>query len=88
MGRLALSNYLTQTIVATTLMYWYGLGWFNELSRPRRMLLVVGVYVVQIMVSLLWIRVFRFGPFEWLWRSLTYMRPQPLLRANHDRPGS
>jgi len=87
-GRLALSNYLTQTIVATTLMYWYGLGWFNELSRPRMMLLVVGVYVVQIMVSLLWIRVFRFGPFEWLWRSLTYMRPQPLLRANHHRPGS
>ena len=79
-GRTALSNYLLQTIVATYLMYWWGLGWFNEVSRPQQLALVVGIYAVQMVLSVLWLRVFTIGPFEWLWRSLTYLKPQPVLR--------
>ena len=79
-GRTALSNYLLQTLIATTLMYWWGLGWFNEVSRPQQLALVVGIYAVQMVLSVLWLRVFTIGPFEWLWRSLTYLKPQPVLR--------
>ena len=79
-GRTALSNYLLQTIIATYLMYWWGLGWFNEVSRPQQLALVVGIYAVQMVLSVLWLRVFTIGPFEWLWRSLTYLKPQPVLR--------
>ena len=43
-------------------------------------LLVVVVFSVQIVGSVIWVRFFRAGPFEWLWRSLTYLRPQPLVR--------
>ena len=79
-GRTALSNYLLQTIIATYLMYWWGLGWFNEVSRPQQLALVVGIYAMQMVLSVLWLRVFTIGPFEWLWRSLTYLKPQPVLR--------
>ncbi len=79
-GRTALSNYLLQTIVATYIMYWWGLGLFNEVPRPQQLLLVVGVYASQLVLSVLWLRVFRMGPFEWLWRSLTYWKAQPIIR--------
>ncbi|MHC4211211.1 MAG: DUF418 domain-containing protein [Planctomycetota bacterium] len=79
-GRLALSNYLLQTFISTTLMYWWGLAWFADVSRPRQIALVLAIYACQILGSVLWLRVFSIGPFEWLWRSLTYLRPQPLLR--------
>lgn len=76
-GRLALSNYLLQTLVATTLMYWWGLGWFDTVPPSRQLGLVVIIYAIQLVLSVLWLRVFRIGPFEWLWRSLTYGRVQP-----------
>ncbi len=81
-GRTALSNYLGQTVIATSIMYWWGLAWFGELSRPRMIGLVFVIYATQMLVSTLWLRVFRIGPMEWLWRSLTYLKPQPLLRTH------
>ena len=80
-GRMALSNYLLQTLVASFVMYWWGLGLFDTFSRPQMFLLVVVVFPLQIVGSVIWLRFFRAGPFEWLWRSLTYLRPQPLFRA-------
>jgi uncharacterized protein len=79
-GRMALSTYLLETLVTTTIMYWYGLAWFGEVSRVGQLGLVVVIYAGLIVFSVIWIRVFRIGPFEWLWRSLTYLRPQPILR--------
>jgi uncharacterized protein len=80
LGRMALTNYLLQTVVATFLMYWWGLGWFGEATRVEQVGLVVVVYAAQVVFSVLWLRAFRFGPFEWLWRSLTYGRWQPMAR--------
>ena len=80
-GRLALSNYLLQTVVTTSLMYWWGLGWFGDLARPSQIALVLAIYGLQIPLSVLWLRVFTIGPMEWIWRSLTYLRPQPMRRA-------
>lgn len=79
-GRTALSNYISQTVIATGLMYWWGLGWFGEVPRPEMIGLVLAIYVGQLIVSTLWLRLFRIGPLEWLWRSLTYWRRQPMRR--------
>lgn len=73
-GRLALTNYLLQTLIATTLMYWYGLGLYGKVARSDQMAIVILVYMLQICWSLLWLRWFTIGPAEWLWRWLTYGR--------------
>ena len=85
-GRTALTNYLLQTIVATYIMYWWGLGLFNDVSRPQQLAMVVGIYAAQLVLSVLYLRVFRIGPFEWLWRSLTYLKLQPILRQKESIP--
>jgi uncharacterized protein len=77
-GRTALSNYLLQTVLCTTIFYGHGLGLFGKVERVGQMRVVVGVWAVQLVVSPLWLRYFRFGPAEWLWRSLTYWRRQPM----------
>lgn len=79
-GRMALTNYLAQSIIATGVFYWWGLGLFGEWGRVQQLGLVAGVFVGQVIFSVLWLRVFRFGPLEWAWRVLTYLRWQPLLR--------
>jgi uncharacterized protein len=80
-GRSALSNYLLQTIICTTLFYGHGLGWFGHVSRCQQLLIVVGVWGLQLTATPIWLRFFRFGPFEWIWRSLTYMKIQPMWRS-------
>jgi uncharacterized protein len=81
-GRMALTNYLTQTVVATFLMYWWGLGWFGEISRMQQISIVLLVFPLQVLMSAVWTRVFIIGPMEWLWRSLTYLRVQPVRRRS------
>lgn len=80
-GRTALSNYLLQTIICTSLFYGHGLGWFGHVSRCQQLLIVLGVWAFLLSVTPIWLRSFRFGPFEWAWRSLTYMKLQPLRRS-------
>lgn len=81
-GRLALTNYLLQTLICTTLFYAYGLGLYGKFGPAAAALLAVAIYLFQVALSLLWTRRFRFGPAEWLWRSLTYGRLQPMRVAN------
>ncbi|MEO1201451.1 MAG: DUF418 domain-containing protein [Pseudomonadota bacterium] len=71
-GRMALSNYLLQSLVMTTIFYGYGLGLYAEVGRTGQMLFVAGLGALQLWVSALWLKGFRFGPAEWLWRSLSY----------------
>ena len=80
-GRTALSNYLFQSVVSTLIFYSYGLGLYGQVGPAAGLFLVVGVYGVQIQLSGWWLRRFRFGPLEWLWRSLTYGRAQPMRAA-------
>jgi len=77
-GRMALTNYLAQTIIATTIFYGYGFGLFGSVSRFPLMGFVVAIWAVQLWYSPLWLKRFRFGPAEWLWRWLTYGRRPPL----------
>jgi uncharacterized protein len=77
-GRTALSNYLLQTLIGTTLFYGYGFGLFGRVNRFALLGMVLAVWALQLWLSTLWLRHFRFGPAEWLWRSLTYKRRQPM----------
>jgi uncharacterized protein len=77
-GRMALSNYLLETVICTAIFYGHGLGLYGRVERKHQILIVFAVWGLLIVVSPLWLRHFRFGPFEWLWRSLTYGRRQPM----------
>jgi len=79
-GRMALTNYLVQTIICTTIFYGHGLGLFGRVERPGQMAIVVGIWILQLVISPLWLRSFQFGPGEWLWRTLTYLKVQPVRR--------
>ena len=79
-GRMAMTNYLTQTILATTIMYGHGLGWYPTMGRAELWLLILPIWGLQIAWSSWWMERFHFGPFEWLWRSATYWKAQPMRR--------
>ncbi|KRG45456.1 hypothetical protein ARC78_00405 [Stenotrophomonas pictorum JCM 9942] len=79
-GRMALSNYLLQSLVCTLVFYGYGLGWFEQTGRAWQLLFAVLLFGVQVIVSHWWLRYFRFGPAEWLWRAFTYLQVPPLRR--------
>jgi uncharacterized protein len=79
-GQMALTNYLMQTFICTTIFYGHGFGLFGSVERTGQILIVSGVWVVELLWSPWWLARFRFGPFEWLWRSLTYMKLQPMRR--------
>lgn len=71
-GRMAFSNYILMTLICTFLFYGHGLGWFGSVERRFQVLIVFGIWIVILIISPLWLRSFRFGPLESLWRSLTY----------------
>jgi len=80
-GRTALSNYLLQTVLATSIFYGHGLGLFGTLNRVELLGVVAGIWAVQIVLSVVWLRYFKFGPVEWLWRTGTYGSRQPLRKT-------
>lgn len=76
-GRMALTNYLVQSIVCTLIFYGYGMGGFEQLSRAWQVPFVLVLFALQVMVSHWWFARFRFGPAEWAWRAATYgVRPR------------
>lgn len=77
-GRAAFTNYLGTSILMTTLFYGYGLGLFGKLSRAELWLVVLPAWMLMLLWSKPWLERFRYGPFEWLWRSLARGRPQPM----------
>ncbi|MCP4662149.1 MAG: DUF418 domain-containing protein [bacterium] len=77
-GRMALSNYIGPTIVCSLLFFGFGFGLFATLERFELYYVVFAIWVFQLIASPVWLRYFRFGPCEWLWRSLTYWRRQPM----------
>jgi uncharacterized protein len=78
---MAATNYVTQSIICTLVFFGYGLNWFAELQFYQLYFVVLGIWVLQIVVSPIWLRSFHFGPLEWLWRSLTYLRRPPMRRT-------
>jgi uncharacterized protein len=77
-GRMAFSNYLGTTVICTTIFYGYGLGLYGELSRAELYLVVVPIWLLMLAWSKPWLDRFRYGPLEWLWRSLSRFAWQPM----------
>lgn len=82
-GRIPLTNYLTQSLLCTTLFFGWGLGMFGRFERAELWLVVAGVWTLQLLWSPWWVARFRFGPAEWLWRTVAYWKLQPW---RHERP--
>jgi uncharacterized protein len=80
-GQMALSNYLFHSVVTAVMFLGWGLGMVGRFDYAEQLVLVTGIWAVQLVVSPLWLAHFRFGPAEWAWRSLTYWQRQPLRRV-------
>ena len=80
-GKMAFTNYILMSLLMMFTFYGNGLGLFSKLERAEQMLVVVGIWLVIIIVSPIWLKHFRFGPLEWLWRVLTYWKYQPMKKA-------
>jgi uncharacterized protein len=78
LGRMAFTNYLAQSVIFGWIFYGYGLGQFGRLGVAAALAIGVFVYVAQVVFSAWWLRRYRFGPVEWLWRSCMYGVPQPM----------
>jgi uncharacterized protein len=85
-GRLGLTVYLTQTLMFTTLFYGYGFGQAFRLGPAAVTAGTLVFFGVQVVVCQWWTRRFRFGPVEWLWRALTYVRWPPMRLTNDATP--
>jgi uncharacterized protein len=83
-GQMAFSNYILHTMICGFIFYGHGLGQFGQVERTGQIAIVFGIWSIQLLLSPVWLRHFRFGPLEWLWRSLTYWQLQPF----HRRPRS
>ncbi|TFH74689.1 DUF418 domain-containing protein [Gammaproteobacteria bacterium LSUCC0112] len=77
-GRMAFSNYIMHTVLCGLIFYGHGLGLIGQVERAGQLLIVFGIWALQLWLSPIWLRHFRFGPLEWLWRSLTYWKVQPM----------
>jgi uncharacterized protein len=81
-GQMAFTNYLMQSLIGALFFYGIGLNYFGKLERYELYIYTGVVWVIEIIWSHIWLRYFRFGPLEWLWRSLTYWQKQPFKKNN------
>lgn len=83
-GRMALSNYLLQTVVCVTIFYGYGFGQFGKIGAVTGTLIAFTIFICQIILSTLWLKYFNYGPMEWIWRQLTYQKRLPLRKVENS----
>jgi uncharacterized protein len=76
-GRMAFSNYILQSVICSLIFFGYGWGLYGKLNLTEQLWVVGAVWLFQLIVSPIWLKYFRFGPLEWAWRSLTYLKRQP-----------
>jgi uncharacterized protein len=87
-GQMAFSNYVFHSVAGSFLFTGYGLAMYGRLQRYELYYFVGAVWIVQMIVSPIWLKYFRFGPLEWAWRSLTYWKKQPMLRREPSEAAS
>ena len=79
-GRMAFTNYISHSVICTLFFFGYGLNYYAELAFYQIYIVVLAIWAFQLIISPIWLKYFLFGPLEWLWRSLTYWKVQPLKR--------
>jgi uncharacterized protein len=77
-GQMTLTCYLATSLICTTIFKGYGFGLFAKLQRYQLLYVVFSIWLFLLIASPIWLRHYRFGPMEWVWRSLTYWRKQPM----------
>jgi uncharacterized protein len=82
-GRMALTNYIGQTIFGIAVYYGIGLGFGSNIGPAYYMPIAICIFIVQVLYSHLWMRYFEYGPLEWLWRHLTYGKRLSMLKKSH-----
>ena len=89
LGRMAFTNYVLQSVIFGFIFFGFGLGQFGRMGAAAAFALGVTVYVAQLVLSQWWLRRYRFGPIEWLWRTLMYGAFQPMSAApGHGHRGA
>ncbi|MFZ1558620.1 MAG: DUF418 domain-containing protein, partial [Saprospiraceae bacterium] len=81
-GQMAFTNYITHSVICTFFFFGYGLNYFGELEYYQIYFVAFAIWMMQLIISPIWLDYFRFGPLEWLWRSLTYWKIQAF-KKNH-----
>ncbi|MDJ0910297.1 MAG: DUF418 domain-containing protein [Woeseiaceae bacterium] len=84
-GRMALTNYIMHSVITAFVFTGLGFALFGALERYELLYVVIGIWIFQLIVSPIWMKYYRFGPLEWLWRSLTYKKVQPLRRFSIEK---
>jgi uncharacterized protein len=87
-GKMALTNYLMHSVICMFIFTGAGFGLFGQLERHQLYYVVFSIWIFQLIVSPIWLTYFRFGPAEWLWRTLTYLKRQPMRKGTIGRPVS
>lgn len=85
-GRMAFSCYILETLISTLVFYGHGLGLFGRVDRLQQMLFTFGVWTILLIAAPWWLGRYRYGPLEWVWRTLTYGRAEPFVRR--ERPAA
>jgi uncharacterized protein len=88
LGRMAFTNYLAQSVILGWIFYGYGLGLFGQLGVTSALAIALAVYFAQVPFSAWWLSRFRYGPVEWLWRTLMYGTAQPMRLSSTPKPAS
>lgn len=86
LGRMALTNYLVHTVIGSVVFFGYGFGLFDQFDRLSLLGIAALIAIIQLVYSPWWLSRYRFGPAEWLWRSLTYGWRQPMRHRQDDPP--
>lgn len=81
-GQMAFTNYIFHSVICTFIFYGHGLALYGQVERWQQLVIVVLIWLLQLWYSPLWLKIYRFGPLEWAWRSLTYWQRQPMKRLN------
>jgi uncharacterized protein len=80
-GRMALTNYVFQSLIGTFLFFNWGLGLVGQFRNLELLIIALLIIAAQMVISWYWMKKFKFGPIEWLWRSLTYLKIQPFINS-------
>jgi uncharacterized protein len=87
-GRMAFTNYLAQSVMLGWIFYGYGLGLFGKLGVTGALAIAIAVYFMQVPFSAWWLARYRYGPVEWLWRTLMYGEAQPMALSSGTKPAN
>ena len=83
-GQMAFTNYIVHSIICTLIFFGYGLNYYAEVEYHKIYYTVFGIWILQLIYSPIWLKHYLFGPLEWLWRSLTYWKAQPIRRIDNQ----